>query len=256
MQTDCIEASHDTLLKEGRAALQGAHDNLTACVMKMSLEKEQQIETIQAQLESVLQPVDRMKMPDGTTVEVDVAAEIEAFKQLLAEEESNLEVKWDDWECLQEEIAMLGIQILGEEVRDMLPEVLFRRVNEEQTGYKADSKKWLEELDEALAGPMEEVRAAGEEALKKFVAAEKVCIDKKTKRRWNEANGYDRSLTPSSTSRRQRLLLRLRWRRMIEEMRTAYTRLSMIWSSKSAVGRIGPIFWSLNARRCLLVVTA
>lgn len=170
---DCIEASRETLENEGRTALNSAFEDLTASVKELGLEKEEQIETIKAQLSSVLSPVDTVKTPGGKTV--DVAAEIEAFRKLLEEEEKGLEEKWDDWERLQEEIAILGVQVLGDGARDVVPDEIFRKV---QGGYKSDSERWMKELEEELKGPVEEIRVAGEEALKKMAAAEKECDQK------------------------------------------------------------------------------
>lgn len=87
--------------------------------------------------------------------------------------------KWADWEKLQEDIATLAVQVLGDGATDLVPEDLYRRVPE--GGYKKDSEKWIKELEEELNGPMEEMNAAGEEALKKMTSAEK-----ESERKFNE----------------------------------------------------------------------
>lgn len=86
--------------------------------------------------------------------------------------------KWADWEKLQEDIATLAVQVLGDGAADLVPEGLYRRV---PGGYKKDSEKWMKVLEEELNGPMEEMKAAGEEALKKMTNAEK-----ESERKFNE----------------------------------------------------------------------
>lgn len=151
---------------------------------ELALEKEGQIETIRSQLASVLAPVDKIKTPGGKTV--DVKAEIEAFGKLLEEEEKAMEGKWEEWERAQAEIMNLGVLVLGDGARDTVLDEVFRRM---QGGYKSESEKWMKELEEELKRPLEEIRMAGEEALKKMAAAEKVCLERERKRRdENDAN--------------------------------------------------------------------
>lgn len=54
----------------------------------------------------------------------------------------------------------------------MVPDEVFRKV---QGGYKNDSEKWMKELEEELKGPMEEIRVAGDEAVRKMANAEREC---------------------------------------------------------------------------------
>lgn len=178
MKIDCIEVSHETLKKEGRTALNEAFEDLIAYIKGLNLDEGQQIETIKGQLSAMFAPADKIKASGGQTI--DVAAEIQAFKELLEAEGKGFEEKWDDWEKLQEEIAMLGVQVLGDQAGNMVPEALFRRL---QCGYKSDTEKWAQELEEELKGPMEEIKAAGEEALKKLAAAEKVCPKERERRK-------------------------------------------------------------------------
>ena len=71
------------------------------------------------------------------------------------------------------------MQVLGDGAANLVPEDLYRRVPKE--GYSSDSAKWMKELGEELQGPTEEMRAAGEEALKKMAMAEK-----ESERKFNE----------------------------------------------------------------------
>ena len=72
---------------------------------------------------------------------------------------------------MQEDIATLAVQVLGDGTANLVPEDLYRRLPEGE--YKTESEKWIKELEEELQGPMTEMRIAGEEALKKMASAEK-----------------------------------------------------------------------------------
>lgn len=80
---------------------------------------------------------------------------------------------------MQEDIATLAVQVLGHDAANLVPEELYRRVAE--GGYKTESEKWMKELEEELNGPRQEMKAAGEEALKKMASAEK-----ESERKFNE----------------------------------------------------------------------
>lgn len=71
------------------------------------------------------------------------------------------------------------MQVLGDGAANLVPEDLYRRVPKE--GYSSDYAKWMKELEEELQGPMEQIKAAGEEALKKMGTAEK-----ESERKFNE----------------------------------------------------------------------
>lgn len=71
------------------------------------------------------------------------------------------------------------MQVFGEGAANLVPEDRYRRVPKE--GYSSDSAKWMKELEEGLQGPMEEMRSAGEDAMKKMRIAEK-----ESERKFNE----------------------------------------------------------------------
>ena len=71
------------------------------------------------------------------------------------------------------------MQAIGDSAAKLVSQELYRRVPE--GGYRTESEKWLKELEEDLNGPIEEMKAAGEEASKKMASAER-----ESERKFNE----------------------------------------------------------------------
>ncbi len=136
-----------------------AYEELTASVDNIKLSNESAHEAMKTQMDAVLGPLTL----NGT----DVAVQVQAFKELLAAEEGEMDKRWQNWEEIQKELAVLGVQVLGE------PEKKDGIVGNAPDGCKVQSEKWQKELEEQLKGPIEELKAAGEEAVKKLAVAEK-----------------------------------------------------------------------------------
>jgi hypothetical protein len=102
----------------------------------------------------------------STTLQV--GEQIMALRNLLATEEAELKLCWEKRDKIQQELAELGVEVLGGEATGA------ETVGTLTKGYAVEKAAWDAEFKQKLQGPEEEVEAAGREAIEKLAAAEKV----------------------------------------------------------------------------------
>lgn len=174
--TECIETSRATLRAEATAELEDAYKSLLQDVEKIKLDNQKTVTSVKTKIEAVMAPLGdeliTLTSANGEKTEIKLSDQISAFKALLTEEEEKLKTKWANWESIQQELAVLGMQVLGE--KGMVEGVEVKGRVED--GFNMDLERWGRELRDALRGPVRDVERAGEEALAALEEMEKVCV--------------------------------------------------------------------------------